>query len=77
MQEEIKWKKRQPNEKTEFINKLEKLVNGVVTNELQSISSKIDMLMQMGLVKDDSQIQVLREKMKQIQTGIYNDTIKD
>jgi len=72
MEEKLEWKKG--SSKNELVKNLEAIVNGVVMNELNSINSKVEMLVQMGMIQDGPQIQQLREKMKQLRTGTPNAT---
>jgi hypothetical protein len=62
MSEELQWKKK--TGKSEFIENLERLMHDVVLIEIKEINSKIESLCSMGVIKDDKQIQELREKMK-------------
>ena len=62
---ELQWKKK--TGKSEFIENLERLMNDVVLIEIKEINSKIESLCSMGVIKDNEQIQELREKMKELQ----------
>jgi hypothetical protein len=72
----IEWKKRSETRRSELAQTLEKLMHSVVINQVQEINSKIESLCQMGVIKDGPQIQELREKMKQLQLGMNNESIK-
>jgi hypothetical protein len=71
MTEELSWKKR-TSARSEFVDNLERLVKSVVMIEINQINSKIESLCAMGVIKDDVQVRELREKIKQLQTGMQH-----
>lgn len=75
MSENLQWEKRN-SRKNILAEKLESLVNDVVIVELNDINSKIESLCSMGVLKESEQLDQLREKMKNLQTGNKNDCSK-
>ncbi|MDD5649578.1 MAG: hypothetical protein PHF86_04060 [Candidatus Nanoarchaeia archaeon] len=72
MTENLQWEKREKG-KNSLAERLETLVNGVVVSELQDINSKIESLCSMGVLKQGPELEELRNKMKQLQTGLKHD----
>ncbi len=58
--------------KSELIDKLRELTNALAIREIQEISSKIEILFQMGLVKDEEKIKELRQKIEELKQGTIN-----
>lgn len=71
MKEELEWKVRSSRHRSELVNDLERLMQNVVMTQVQEINSKIESLCQMGVIQDNEKIQELREKMKQLQVGMF------
>jgi hypothetical protein len=65
-EQELSWKKKSPNDKNEFFDKINELVQSALLKEINDVNSKIDMLFNMGIIKDDEKIKELKEKMKNL-----------
>ncbi|MDD5649710.1 MAG: hypothetical protein PHF86_04720 [Candidatus Nanoarchaeia archaeon] len=71
MEEKITWEKKD-SIKNDFAAKLDSLMNDVVMSELNDINSKIESLCSMGVIENDSSLEELREKMKQLREKNVN-----
>jgi len=62
----MKWEKKEKIGIVEFTEKIKKMSNEVVKNELEDLNNKIISLHKMGLIKDKKSIEDLKEKMGKI-----------
>lgn len=76
MEENLNWKKKK-FDKIQFAENLQKLVNSVVVLQIKEISNKIETLCSMGVIEDQNQITILKEKLKQLQQEVNNDSFKN
>ena len=75
MEENLNWEKKKFN-KIQFAENLQKLVNSVVVLQIKEITNKIETLCSMGVIQDETQITILKEKVKQLQEEVNNDSFK-
>lgn len=75
MEDNLEWQKK-TSPKNELSEKLELLIKGVVMTGLNDINSKIESLCAMGVIKESAKLEELRDKMKQLRSGIENDNSK-
>jgi len=64
---QLEWEKK--TTKNQLTEKLEKAINSIVDMQIKEINSKIEVLCSMGVIKDVSKIEEIKEKMKQLQIG--------
>jgi len=65
-EEKLKWQKK---DKLNFTKLLEQITNATVKiaeKEMKEINSKIEILHNMGFIKDDEQFQELQRRMKEL-----------
>jgi polyhydroxyalkanoate synthesis regulator phasin len=65
--EQLSWEQKS-NYKSELLGKLTELMHTAIMREMQDISSKIEVLFQMGFIKDEEKIKELRQKINELKS---------
>jgi len=66
MNEQIQWEKRDKLKFTEVIDSVNSLAKEYVKKEIKELNGKMEQLVAMGLIKDDGNLKILRDKIQEL-----------
>jgi len=63
-EQKLNWQQKDKPNVTKLLDQINEMTKQVVSRELKEIHAKIDVLHQIGLIKDDEAVRKMKDKMK-------------